>query len=133
MNNFEKIRIETATIEGMAKLFLSSDWEGKGKTFSEHAAQYFKSEEEAIKAEIKWLQQKNMDEEDDFKINQSMKNSVFLLPCDKVWYIVDQGTMFATIMRKDIRDLTLYEIDKIDIDGRYWSSEEKATENLKKE
>ena len=26
MNNFDKIRTETATIEGMAKMFLSSDW-----------------------------------------------------------------------------------------------------------
>ncbi len=57
MNNFDKIRKETATMEGMAKLFLSYDWEGKGKVFSKHAARYFYSEEEAIQSEIKWLQQ----------------------------------------------------------------------------
>lgn len=59
MNNFDKIRKETETIEGMAKMFLSSDWEGKGKVFSEHKARYFDSEEEAIQAEIKWLQQES--------------------------------------------------------------------------
>lgn len=59
MNNFDKIRTETATIEGMAKMFLSSDWEGNGHYFSKHAARYFDSEEEAIQAEIKWLQQES--------------------------------------------------------------------------
>lgn len=57
MNNFDKIRMNTETIEGMAKMFCSSDWEGKGKVFSKHAARYFDYEEEAIQAEIKWLKQ----------------------------------------------------------------------------
>lgn len=55
MNNFDKIRMETGTIEGMAKMFLSSDWEGKGHIFSKHAAKYFDSEEAAMQAEIDWL------------------------------------------------------------------------------
>lgn len=57
MNNFDKIRAKTATMEGMAEMFISSDWEGKGHYFSEHAARHFDSEEEAIQAEIKWLNQ----------------------------------------------------------------------------
>lgn len=59
MNNFDKIREETATMEGMAEMFISSDWEGKGHYFSEHAAGYCDSKEEAIQSEIKWLQQEN--------------------------------------------------------------------------
>lgn len=59
MNNFDKIREETATMEGMAEMFISSDWEGKGHYFSEHTAQYFDSKEDAIQAEIKWFQQEN--------------------------------------------------------------------------
>lgn len=61
------------------------------------------------------------------------KNRVIELPCDKVWYICDRGTRFATVTQKSIRDLMLFEIEKIDIDGRYWSTEEKAFENLRKE
>lgn len=59
MNNFDKIREETTTVEGMAEKFISSDWEGKGHYFSEHAARYFDSKEDAIQAEIKWLQQES--------------------------------------------------------------------------
>ena len=59
MNNFDKIRTETATMEGMAKTFISSDWESKGYYFSKHAARYFDSEKEVNQAEIKWLQQEN--------------------------------------------------------------------------
>lgn len=59
MTNFDKLREQTATIEGMAKLFLSYDWEGKGKVFSKHAARYFDYVEEAIQAETKWLQQQS--------------------------------------------------------------------------
>lgn len=55
MNNFEKIRQETATIERMAKMFCSTSWDGSGHVFSKHAARYFDSEEEALRAEINWL------------------------------------------------------------------------------
>lgn len=33
MNNFEKIRQETETIEGMAKMFCSTSWDGNGHVF----------------------------------------------------------------------------------------------------
>lgn len=59
MNNFDRIRKETETIEGMAKTFCSSDWEGKGHVFSKHAGRYLDSEEEAIAAEIDWLKQES--------------------------------------------------------------------------
>lgn len=59
MNNFDKIRMETETIEGMAKMFCSSDWEGKGHVFSEHTGRYFDSEKEAVAAEIEWLKQES--------------------------------------------------------------------------
>ena len=52
------------------------------------------------------------------------------LPCNKVWFICDKGTEYATIMSKDIDDLTGYEVRKIDRDGRYWSTKEKAEAKL---
>lgn len=52
------------------------------------------------------------------------------LPCNKVWFICDKGTEYATIMSKDIDDLTGYEVRKIDRDGRYWSTKEKAKAKL---
>lgn len=40
MNNYDKIRSETASLKGMAKLFCSPSWEGNGRVFSAHAAKY---------------------------------------------------------------------------------------------
>lgn len=54
------------------------------------------------------------------------------LPCDKAYYIVDKNNpKYAAVMRKSIRDLTVYEIENIDIDGRYFSTEESAEARLK--
>lgn len=54
------------------------------------------------------------------------------LPCDKVYYIVDKNNpKYAAVMSKSIRDLTVYEIENIDIDGRYFSTEELAEAKLK--
>ena len=54
------------------------------------------------------------------------------LPCKEVYYIVDKNNpIHATIMRKTIRDLTVYEIENIDIDGRYFSTNETAEAKLK--
>lgn len=54
------------------------------------------------------------------------------LPCDKVYYIVDKNNpKYAIVMSKAIRDLTVYEIENIDIDGRYFSTEELAEAKLK--
>lgn len=52
------------------------------------------------------------------------------LPCKVVWFICDKGTKYATVMSKSINDLTVYEIRKIDKDGRYWSSKKKAEAKL---
>lgn len=52
------------------------------------------------------------------------------LPCNEVWFICDKGTKYATVMSKSINDLTVYEIRKIDKDGRYWSSKKKAEARL---
>lgn len=54
------------------------------------------------------------------------------LPCDKVYYIVDKNNpKYVAVMSKSIRDLTVYEIENIDIDGRYFSTEELAEAKLK--
>lgn len=54
------------------------------------------------------------------------------LPCDKVYYIIDKNnSKYAAVMSKTIRDLTVYEIENIDIDGRYFSTEELAEAKLK--
>jgi len=55
MNNFEKLRNETSSIEGMAKLFCSPGWEGTGRVFSTHAAKYLENMDDAIQAEVDWL------------------------------------------------------------------------------
>lgn len=52
------------------------------------------------------------------------------LPCNEVWFICDKGTKYATVMSKSINDLTVYEIRKIDKDGKYWSSKKKAEAKL---
>ncbi len=59
MNNFDEIRTKTSTMEGMAEMFISPDWEGKWHYFSKHAARYCYSKEEAIQEEIKWLQRES--------------------------------------------------------------------------
>lgn len=48
------------------------------------------------------------------------------LPCKTVYNIVDKGTKYATVMSKDIKDLTLYDIEGIDKKGYYFSTKEKA-------
>lgn len=54
------------------------------------------------------------------------------LPCDKVYYIVDKNNpKYAAVMSKAIRDLTVYEIENIDIDGRYFSTKELVEAKLK--
>jgi hypothetical protein len=54
------------------------------------------------------------------------------LPCDKVYYIVDKNNpKYTAVMSKAIRDLTVYEIENIDIDGRYFSTKELAEAKLK--
>lgn len=54
------------------------------------------------------------------------------LPCDKVYYIIDKNNpKYAAVMSKTIRDLTVYEIENIDIDGRYFSTKELAEAKLK--
>ena len=55
MNNFEKLRNETSSIEGMAKLFCTSSWDGSGRVFSLHAGKYMDNMDEAIQAEVNWL------------------------------------------------------------------------------
>lgn len=52
------------------------------------------------------------------------------LPCKDVYYIVDKGTEYETVMVASIDNLNLYEIRGIDKDGRYWSTLEQAEKNL---
>lgn len=52
------------------------------------------------------------------------------LPCKYVYYIIDKNTKYATVMMKSIDDLSIYEIKKIDKDGRYFSTEAKANQAL---
>lgn len=52
-------------------------------------------------------------------------------PNDYVWTIVDKNSKWgAMVMRKPVRELTVYDIEGIDIKGYYYSSEEKANEAL---
>ena len=53
------------------------------------------------------------------------------LPCEFIYYIVDQGSKFAMVMAKNIYDLPLYEIKAIDRSGRYFSTKEAAEKELR--
>lgn len=56
---------------------------------------------------------------------------ILVLPCNTVWFIVDVNSpKHAYITSKSIRDLCVFEIEKIDIDGRYFSTREKAEKEL---
>ena len=43
-----------------------------------------------------------------------MAGIMITYPNDYVYYIVDKNSKYATIMKKNIRDLTIYEIEGID-------------------
>lgn len=51
---------------------------------------------------------------------------LLILPCKTVYFIVDKNTKYATVMSKDIRNLSLFEIEGIDVNGYYFSTREKA-------
>lgn len=55
------------------------------------------------------------------------------LPCEDVYFIVDvNNPKYAMVMKRTIRDLTIYEIENIDKSGcKYFSTEEKAETRLK--
>lgn len=55
------------------------------------------------------------------------------LPCKYVYYIVDiNNPKYAMVMKRPIRELTIYEIENIDKSGcKYFSTEEKAEAKLK--
>lgn len=81
---------------------------------------------EAIEVAVQALEKlqvyKNLEEQD----------RLVKLPCDKVYYIVDKNNpKYVAVMSKSIRDLTIYEIENIDIDGRYFSTKELAEAKLR--
>ena len=56
------------------------------------------------------------------------------LPCNDVYFIVDiNNPKYAMVMKRPIRELTIYKIENIDKSGcKYFSTEEKAEAKLKK-
>lgn len=52
-------------------------------------------------------------------------------PNDYVYYIVDKNSKYATVMKRNIRDLTIRDIEEIDKKGRYFSTEELAKAAMK--
>ena len=55
------------------------------------------------------------------------------LPCKDVYYIVDiNNPKYATVMKRPIRELAIYDIENIDKENcKYFSTEEKAEAKLK--
>ena len=55
------------------------------------------------------------------------------LPCNDVYFIIDiNNPKYAMVMKRPIRELTIYEIENIDKSGcKYFSTEEKAEAKLK--
>ena len=66
-----------------------------------------------------------------FRKEQDMAGIKIEYPNDYVWTIVDKNSKYAMVMSKPIRDLTISDIEGIDIKGYYYSSEENANEALK--
>lgn len=54
------------------------------------------------------------------------------LPCEKVYFICDRNTKFATVMSKSIKNLSVHEIEEIDKSGYYFSTTEKAEKALER-
>nr|DAR47361.1 MAG TPA: hypothetical protein [Bacteriophage sp.] len=56
-----------------------------------------------------------------------------ILPCKDVYSIVDiNNPKYATVMKRPIRELTIYEIESIDKENcKYFSTEEKTEAKLK--
>lgn len=56
------------------------------------------------------------------------------LPCKDVYFIIDiNNPKYAMVVKKPIRELTIYEIEDIDKENcKYFSTEEKAKAKLKK-
>lgn len=52
------------------------------------------------------------------------------LPCKKVYFVVDKGKETALVMSCDIEMLKIYEINRIDKGGIYWSTRDKAEESM---
>lgn len=52
-------------------------------------------------------------------------------PNDWVYFIVDNCTKYAMVMKRSIKDLTINDIEGIDLKGYYFSTEEKAMKNIK--
>lgn len=51
-------------------------------------------------------------------------------PNDYVYIIIDRRTKYATVMPRNVENLTIREIKGIDKDGYYYSTEEKAKEAM---
>ena len=58
---------------------------------------------------------------------------VVILPCKDVYFIVDAKTpKYALVMKRSVRDLAIYEIEKVDKKNcKYFSTKEKAEARLK--
>ena len=60
-----------------------------------------------------------------------MSGITITYPNDYVYYIVDKNSKYATVMKRNIRDLTIYEIEGIDKKGYYFSTEDLAKAAMK--
>lgn len=60
------------------------------------------------------------------------QNRLIKLPCKDVYFIVDiNNPKYTMVMKRPIRELTIYEIENIDKSGcKYFSTEEKAEARL---
>ena len=61
-----------------------------------------------------------------------LKNGVIVLPCEKVYYIVDKNTKYATVFSKNIKELSIDAIRDFPQYG-YYKTKEEAEKVLKGE
>lgn len=65
--------------------------------------------------------------------NLEEQGRLIKLPCKDVYFIIDiNNPKYAMVMKKPIRELTIYEIESIDKENcKYFSTKEKAEAKLK--
>ena len=52
------------------------------------------------------------------------------LPCNTFYFVCNPGTPYAIVLSRNIRELSLLDIENIDYDGVHWSTREAAEKAL---
>ena len=79
-----------------------------------------------MKANLLYIEIKLTDEEVLDMMATPKLEQLVKVPCETVYFVVDNHSKYATVMKRSIQELALYEIEGIDRKGKYWSTKERA-------